>query len=266
MGNADAALDLVRDLLARASSSDAVANVVPQLERVRGHALLQTGDLRSARRALDASLTAARERSDHFESTLTMLSLIELDRLEGITPALEMVTESQSLIASLKIRAIPPVPLPANKSGNAERPRRAAPRSTKLLQLLPLPGLPNEVRFVDNLGPPEERVAGACRGPLRRNAHPRRMRSIVQVIHVRMRVMRQAEGAILRGVMRDAGVAVVRHYRQQRKQCAAVGGVDGIPGTLGQVTRIVAAEQRRHEVERRGAQVRIGNSPREPRP
>ncbi len=113
MGNADAALELVRGMLARASSSNGVARVVPLLERVRGHALLQKGDLRSARDALEASLAAARERRNLFEATLTMLSLIELDRLEGIEPPPEMVTESRSLLASLKVRAVPPVPLPA---------------------------------------------------------------------------------------------------------------------------------------------------------
>ena len=54
-----------------------------------------------------------RERHDRFEVTLTLLSLIELDRLEGVEPSLEMVTESRSLLSNLKIRAVPPVPLPA---------------------------------------------------------------------------------------------------------------------------------------------------------
>ena len=42
-----------------------------------------------------------------------MLSLIELDRLEGVEPPLEMLNESRSLLASLKVRAVPPVPRPA---------------------------------------------------------------------------------------------------------------------------------------------------------
>ena len=46
----------------------------------------QQGDLWGARDALEASLAAARERNDLFEATLTMLSLIELDRLEGVEP------------------------------------------------------------------------------------------------------------------------------------------------------------------------------------
>jgi hypothetical protein len=100
-------------MLGRASSSNGVSKVVPLLERTQGHALLRQDDLWGARDALEASLAAARERHDLFEATLTMLSLIELDRLEGVEPPLEMVTESRSLLASLKVRAVPPVPLPA---------------------------------------------------------------------------------------------------------------------------------------------------------
>ncbi len=106
MGNPDAALELVRSMLGRASESNGIARVVPLLERIQGHALLQQGDLWSARDALEASLAAARERRNLFEAALTMLSLIELDRLEGIEPPLEMVTESRSLLASLKVRAV----------------------------------------------------------------------------------------------------------------------------------------------------------------
>jgi len=112
MGNPDAALELVRGMLGRASESNGVARVVPLLERIQGHVLLQQDDLWGARDALEASLVAAKERRDLFEATLTQLSLIELDRLEGIEPPLEMVTESRSLLFSLKVRAVPPVLLP----------------------------------------------------------------------------------------------------------------------------------------------------------
>ena len=112
MGNPDGALELVRGMLGRASESNGMARVVPLLERIQGHALLQRGDLWSARDALEASLEAARERRDPFEAALTMLSLIELDRLEGVEPTLEMVNESRSLLANFKVRAVAPVPLP----------------------------------------------------------------------------------------------------------------------------------------------------------
>ena len=113
LGKPEAALDMVRGMLGSATESNGVASVVPLLERIQGHALLRQGDLWGARDALEASLAAAKERNDLFEATLTMLSLIELDRLEGIEPPLEMVTETRALLASRKVRAVPPVPLPA---------------------------------------------------------------------------------------------------------------------------------------------------------
>lgn len=113
MGNADGALEIVRGLLGRASESNGVARVVPLLERIQGHALLQQGDLWGARDALETSLAAAHERRNLFEAALTMLSLIELDHLEGIEPPLDMVKESRALLATLKVRAVPAVPRPA---------------------------------------------------------------------------------------------------------------------------------------------------------
>ena len=82
------------------------------LQRVQGHALMKQGDLWGARDALEASLAAAREKHNLFEATLTMLSLIELDRLEGVEPPIEMQNESRALLASLKVRAVPEVPVP----------------------------------------------------------------------------------------------------------------------------------------------------------
>jgi tetratricopeptide (TPR) repeat protein len=112
-GNEDAALELARSLLDRASESNGVAKIVPLLERVQAHALLLQGDLWGARDALERSLAAARDREELFEVALTSLSLIEIDRLEGVEPAIEIVNESRSLLANLKVRAVPPVPVPA---------------------------------------------------------------------------------------------------------------------------------------------------------
>ena len=113
LGDADAALALVRGMLTGASPSSGVAKLVPQLKRVQGHALLRKGDMAGARDALEASLAAARERRKFFEAALTMLSLIELDRHEAVEPAPAIVTESRSILDRLKVRAVPPVPLPA---------------------------------------------------------------------------------------------------------------------------------------------------------
>jgi tetratricopeptide (TPR) repeat protein len=111
MGNPEAALKIVRGELAHARESNAVAKLVPLLERIRGHSLLRKDDLRGARDALKASLAAARERGNRFEAALTILSLIGLDRLEGREPPPEMVEESQSILSRFKVRAVPTVPL-----------------------------------------------------------------------------------------------------------------------------------------------------------
>ena len=112
MGDPDAALELADGALSRAGSSNGVAKIVPLLERVRGYALLQR-DLAGARQALQASLAAGRTRRDPFEVTLTLLALIQLAGVEGVEPPPEVVAESRSLIASLKIRTVPAMPLAA---------------------------------------------------------------------------------------------------------------------------------------------------------
>ena len=111
LDDAETALRAERTL-ARASADDGDAKVVPLLQRTRGFAWLRQGDPFTARDAFDASLEAARARNDLFEVTLTLLALIELDRLEGVEPPGEVVAESESLLTSLKVRAVPPMPLP----------------------------------------------------------------------------------------------------------------------------------------------------------
>ena len=108
--DADGALQLAHGLIDRAEGSTGVARVLPLLERVRAHALMLQGDLWSARDALESSLAAARERQNDYEAALSMLSMFEIDRAEGVEPAQEMVDESQAVLAKLKVRAVPPVP------------------------------------------------------------------------------------------------------------------------------------------------------------
>jgi class 3 adenylate cyclase/predicted ATPase len=111
-GNPDAALELVNGMLSNATDENGAGRLVPLLERIKGHAQLVQGDLWGARDALEASLAAARERKNKFEAALTMLSLIEVDRLEGVEPPLEMVDESRTVLSGYKVRAVPPVPPP----------------------------------------------------------------------------------------------------------------------------------------------------------
>ena len=110
MRETDAALDLVKATLSRASAAKALPRVAPLLERVHGYALLQRGDPVGARAAFEASLAAGRTRGLPLEIALTLLALIELDRSQGIEPSPEMVGESESLLRGLKIKTVPPVP------------------------------------------------------------------------------------------------------------------------------------------------------------
>ena len=113
LGNAVAALALADATLGRAASADGVAIVEPLLQRVRGEALLRRGDIGGARIALAASLAAGRTRRDLFETTLTLLALIRLDRREGIEPPAAFLRESEALLARLKVKPLarPALPL-----------------------------------------------------------------------------------------------------------------------------------------------------------
>ena len=112
-GDGAAALVVAERTLARAVAAEGVAMVMPLLERVRGEALVLGGETDRARSAFEASLAAARSRRDRFEVTLTLLALIRLDRHLGAEPPTALLAESESLLASLKVRAVPAVPSPA---------------------------------------------------------------------------------------------------------------------------------------------------------
>jgi len=111
-GDLAGALELAGSMIERASESSGIAKVLPLLHRVQGHALLLQDDAWSARDAFEASLAAARERRNVFETALSMTSMIELDRFEGIEPPHDMVEESRAILSMLKVRAIPRVAMP----------------------------------------------------------------------------------------------------------------------------------------------------------
>lgn len=106
----DVALAHAEEILARDDASGAVARLAPQLNRVRGYAMLMQADPFGAREAFEASLAVARERNERFEIALTLNALIELDRLEGVEPPQEVVDESRAMTSKLKIRALPAAP------------------------------------------------------------------------------------------------------------------------------------------------------------
>ena len=109
-GDTTGALALADEILARAESAEAIDRLKPQLNRVRGYAMLLTDDTWGARDALEASAAIARERNDRFELALTINALTAVDRLEGVEPPLELVEEARAILAAFKVRALPPVP------------------------------------------------------------------------------------------------------------------------------------------------------------
>jgi class 3 adenylate cyclase/tetratricopeptide (TPR) repeat protein len=94
--------------------------LTPLVERVRGYALIQLGDLDGARDALDASLRAGRERGAEHEVAFTLQALMRLARVAGRTSDDGWRSESGVLLRRLGIVAVPAVPLPLPGSGMAE--------------------------------------------------------------------------------------------------------------------------------------------------
>ena len=113
MADPKAALELAAATLARVGSPKSVPKAVALLERVRGQALLQQGNLAGARKALEASLAAGRARRDLFETALTLLAFVDLAHREGVEPAPEIMGECQTLLDRLKVSAVPALPLAA---------------------------------------------------------------------------------------------------------------------------------------------------------
>ncbi len=120
-----AALELADATLARVAKNGGEAKVKPLLERVRAWSLLQKGDTFRAREALETGLSSARSRSDLFELALTLLALIELDKLEGVEPPAEIVAESAE--SSLAVED-PRGAASARQSSRSDVAKKAAPR------------------------------------------------------------------------------------------------------------------------------------------
>ncbi|MFO1413744.1 MAG: tetratricopeptide repeat protein [Burkholderiales bacterium] len=88
------------------------AKLVSLLQRVRGHALMRTGDLAGARQALEASLALARTRKDLQETVLSLHSLLALLRVAGEPAPGALAAEYDALVQRLAIRSLPALPVP----------------------------------------------------------------------------------------------------------------------------------------------------------
>ncbi len=119
------ALSAASELSARAQAEGGVAVLTPQLERVRGYALVQLGDGSGARDAFERSLAAARARGADYEAALTLQALIRLGLFGGRPAPGDALEESGAILDRLGVIAVPAVPLPAASA--AEEDRRGDP-------------------------------------------------------------------------------------------------------------------------------------------
>jgi predicted ATPase/class 3 adenylate cyclase len=85
-GDFAAALRAADDALAKASAGPGLPPQIPLLQRVRGFALFAEGDASGAFAALDASLSAARERNARHEIAWTLHALSTVRALAGSAP------------------------------------------------------------------------------------------------------------------------------------------------------------------------------------
>jgi predicted ATPase/class 3 adenylate cyclase len=111
MAQPDEALAIVHAALERQDVGEAIGMATPPLERVRGYALTQSGDLEGARAAFELSLRAARERGDDYEVGLALCALVRLDGVEGRPAPPDLETEARSILHRLGIERVPEIPL-----------------------------------------------------------------------------------------------------------------------------------------------------------
>jgi class 3 adenylate cyclase/tetratricopeptide (TPR) repeat protein len=98
-GDADRALGIAGALLVGAD------RLTPLLERVRGIAFARVGELELAQAALQASLTAAREREALYDMAAS------LDAIERLTSDPARARERDAILARLQIEALPDLPI-----------------------------------------------------------------------------------------------------------------------------------------------------------
>jgi class 3 adenylate cyclase/tetratricopeptide (TPR) repeat protein len=109
-GEPDAALTLSTGALARAKSLDGGFDVLVMLQRTRGCALLQLGQLDEAGETLGAALEQARKRSLDYEVALVLDAITELARASGET-AEDLRRERAEILERLGVVQIPEIPL-----------------------------------------------------------------------------------------------------------------------------------------------------------
>jgi class 3 adenylate cyclase/tetratricopeptide (TPR) repeat protein len=112
-GDHSSALVRATETLRRTLGAEAVAHLRAQLERVRGGALLQAGDLAGARECLERGLEIARSVGASYEAALSLDLLAAVASAEeAVAEADALVVESRALRVRLGVVRVPELPLP----------------------------------------------------------------------------------------------------------------------------------------------------------
>jgi class 3 adenylate cyclase/tetratricopeptide (TPR) repeat protein len=109
-GDPDAGLRVAEAALQREDAAAGVAEQAPLLERVRGYAHLQRGELAAAEVALRRSLEAARARDADYEVALAEHALAELTAARTGTADSELTARSRATLEALGVTRLPQVP------------------------------------------------------------------------------------------------------------------------------------------------------------
>lgn len=107
-GQPEVALERAQATLEQAREAGSTAALTAMLERIRGYALLQAGDLPAALEALEASLVTGRPAKVDYEIALTLNALAEA----GASNADALADESGRILDRLSVVSVPRVPLP----------------------------------------------------------------------------------------------------------------------------------------------------------
>ena len=109
-GRSREALSLIAGTLS-APGDDEADQDRARLERIRGYALWQLGELENARAAFDASLTAGRARDADYEVAASLIALARFERAAGRAEvAASFEAEGDALMGPLGVQSVPAYP------------------------------------------------------------------------------------------------------------------------------------------------------------
>jgi class 3 adenylate cyclase/tetratricopeptide (TPR) repeat protein len=112
-GESEQAMEAIEAAAALAAGTEGGSTVMLALQRLRGLALMETGQWDAAETTLNQVVAAARERDDRYEAALALDALIKLRRTlgRGMDAADELDIERRRLFDALKIVQAPAIPL-----------------------------------------------------------------------------------------------------------------------------------------------------------